>query len=47
LQKIIDAGGGQVGELVESLYPGNIRGTFVYAKDIEGNIVELQSWHKI
>jgi len=47
MQKIIDAGGGQVGELVESLYPGNIRGTFVYAKDIEGNIVELQSWHKI
>ncbi len=46
LQEIIAAGGGQTGEIVEALYPGNLKATFVYAKDIEGNIVELQSWQK-
>lgn len=47
LEEILAAGGGQVGEVVEAVYPGNIKATFVYAKDIEGNIVELQSWEKI
>jgi predicted enzyme related to lactoylglutathione lyase len=47
LKEVLVEGGGQVGEVVEAVYPGNIRATFVYATDIEGNIVELQSWKKI
>lgn len=47
LKTVLEEGGGQVGEVVEAIYPGNIRATFVYATDIEGNIVELQSWMKI
>ncbi len=47
LNEIISAGGGQVGEVAEALYPGGIKATFVYAKDMEGNIIELQSWQKI
>jgi Lactoylglutathione lyase and related lyases len=46
LNEIIAEGGGQVGDIVEAAYPGGIKGTFVYAKDIEGNIIELQSWSK-
>jgi Lactoylglutathione lyase and related lyases len=44
LQKILQEGGGQVGELVKTEYPGQVTATFVYAKDIEGNMIELQSW---
>ncbi|MDD3168862.1 MAG: VOC family protein [Eubacteriales bacterium] len=47
LKEIILEGGGQLGEVVEAAYPDNIKATFVYAKDIEGNIIELQSWQKI
>lgn len=47
LNEVIIAGGGQYGEVVETIYPNNIKATFVYAKDIEGNIIELQSWEKI
>lgn len=47
LQEFIAEGGGQVGEMVEAVYPGPVKATFVYAKDMEGNIIELQSWHKI
>ena len=39
-------GGGQIGELVKVDYPDGRRGTFVYATDPEGNVVELQSWEK-
>lgn len=46
LKEVITEGGGQVGEVVEAIYPGSVKATFVYAKDIEGNIIELQSWHK-
>jgi len=46
LRDIIAAGGGQVGEVVDAVYPGNVRATFVYARDIEGNIIELQSWKR-
>ena len=46
LKKIIEEGGAQVGELIKTTYPNNITATFVYAKDIEGNIIELQSWEK-
>lgn len=44
LQKIKDAGGDQLGEIVNADYPDRVVATFVYAKDIEGNIIELQSW---
>ena len=47
LKEIIAEGGGQVGDVVEAMYPDNVKATFVYAKDIEGNIIELQSWQKI
>ena len=47
LQEVLAEGGGQVGDVVEAIYPNNIKGTFVYAKDIEGNIIELQSWEQI
>jgi predicted enzyme related to lactoylglutathione lyase len=46
LQKIKEEGGGQVGELIKTEYPNHVTATFVYAKDIEGNIIELQSWEK-
>ena len=44
LKKVLEAGGGQIGELVTAEYADGKRGTFVYATDPEGNIVELQSW---
>lgn len=47
LKEIIAAGGGLVGEPAEAVYPGGVKGKFVYAKDIEGNIIELQSWSKV
>jgi predicted enzyme related to lactoylglutathione lyase len=46
LKEILEAGGSQVGEVAEAIYPGDIKATFVYARDIEGNIIELQSWGK-
>lgn len=46
LEQILNEGGSQVGELVRTEYPGHVTATFVYAKDIEGNIIELQSWSK-
>ena len=46
LKKILEEGGSQVGELIKTTYPNNVTATFVYAKDIEGNIIELQSWEK-
>jgi len=42
LQSILREGGGQIGELVEREDADNIVSTFVYATDIEGNIIELQ-----
>lgn len=47
LKKIIEEGGGQVGDVVDAMYPDHVKATFVYAKDIEGNIIELQSWQKV
>ncbi|MEL7656088.1 MAG: VOC family protein [Bacillota bacterium] len=47
LKEVLAEGGGQVGDVVEVIYPNNIRLTVVYAKDIEGNIIELQSWQEI
>ena len=46
LAEIIKAGGSTVGELVTSEYPDGLEAVFVYARDPEGNIIELQSWRK-
>jgi catechol 2,3-dioxygenase-like lactoylglutathione lyase family enzyme len=46
LRKALSEGGGQVGETVRADYPNGVKATFVYAKDIEGNIIELQAWEK-
>ena len=47
LSEIIAAGGGQVGEIVTAAYPNDMEAVFVYARDPEGNIIELQSWRKM
>ncbi|WP_312811004.1 VOC family protein [Sedimentibacter sp.] len=44
LAEIIKAGGSTVGELVSASYPNGKEAVFVYARDPEGNILELQSW---
>ena len=44
LAEIISAGGGKVGELITTVYPNDLEAVFVYARDPEGNILELQSW---
>ncbi len=46
LELMIRAGGSQVGELVTADYPNNTEAVFVYARDPEGNIIELQSWRQ-
>ncbi|WP_077612423.1 VOC family protein [Clostridium sp. Marseille-P2415] len=44
LKKVLANGGSTVGELVHADYEDGRKATFVYATDIEGNILELQSW---
>ncbi len=44
LADIINAGGSSIGALVTAGYPDDMEAVFVYAKDPEGNIIELQSW---
>jgi predicted enzyme related to lactoylglutathione lyase len=46
LERILSAGGGQIGEVVKAEYEDGRKATFVYATDIEGNILELQSWQQ-
>jgi len=46
LAEIIHSGGSTVGELVTASYPNGLDAVFVYARDPEGNILELQSWEK-
>ena len=47
LAGIISAGGSSVGEVVTASYPNGKEAVFVYARDPEGNILELQSWRQI
>lgn len=47
LKENISAGGSSVGELVTAPYPDGLEAVFVYAKNPEGNIIELQSWRKV
>jgi len=44
LIEILSAGGTQVGEVVKTEYEDGRTAVFVYATDVEGNIIELQSW---
>jgi len=44
LEQVEKNGGKSVGELVSQKYPNGKIGTFVYCKDPEGNIIELQKW---
>ena len=43
LKKLLSHGGQVVGEVVRHEFPDGHTATFVYATDIEGNIVEIQS----
>lgn len=47
LAEIVRAGGSSVGELVAAAYPNGKEAVFVYARDPEGNILELQSWRQM
>lgn len=44
LNRLLQAGGGQIGELVRADYANGKKAVFVYATDIEGNIIEIQNW---
>jgi predicted enzyme related to lactoylglutathione lyase len=46
LEKVLERGGGMVGELVQADYADGRKATFAYVTDVEGNIIELQSWNK-
>ena len=45
-QLLLDNGGSLLGKIVTKDYGAAGIGTFAYAKDIEGNIIELQNWRK-
>jgi predicted enzyme related to lactoylglutathione lyase len=44
LELVKEKGGTALGELVTHKFPSGKTGTFVYCRDIEGNIIELQKW---
>ena len=46
LAHILAEGGGKLGEVVTADYPNGLEAVLVYAKDPEGNILELQSWRQ-
>ncbi len=46
LDRLLLQGGSQVGELVQTEVKNAGFLTFVYARDIDGNIIELQHWKK-
>ncbi|MFT3680814.1 MAG: VOC family protein [Ferruginibacter sp.] len=46
LYKVLANGGAQVGEIVETIIPNAGIITFVYARDPDGNIIELQKWKR-
>jgi catechol 2,3-dioxygenase-like lactoylglutathione lyase family enzyme len=45
LKRVLENGGSRVGELVETEVSELGTLSFVYARDIDGNIIELQNWH--
>lgn len=46
LQKVVDHGGSNYGEKIEAEIPGAGFLEAVYARDPEGNIIEIQHWTK-
>jgi predicted enzyme related to lactoylglutathione lyase len=44
LNRVKQYGGSEAGKIVGHDYPGLGKATFVYCRDIEGNIIELQHW---
>ena len=46
LALVLANGGSALGELVHADYADGRRAVFVYARDPEGNILELQSWSR-
>ena len=44
LQRALKEGGMRLGEKVTKEYPDNKLAIFMYIRDVEGNIIELQSW---
>lgn len=46
LDKLLLHGGTQLGQLVETEVKNAGKLTFVYAQDIDGNIIEIQHWKK-
>jgi predicted enzyme related to lactoylglutathione lyase len=46
LQKVLENGGAKYGELVEKQIDGLGLIQVIYAKDPEGNIIEIQNWKK-
>lgn len=46
LEAVVRAGGGTVGERIVTTFPDGRELAVVYARDPEGNIIELQSWRR-
>lgn len=44
LDKVLQNGGSRIGEIVKTEVSNLGTLTLVYAKDIDGNIIELQHW---
>lgn len=45
LEKVLKYGGSTLGEVVDLVVEGVGPITFVYCRDPEGNIIEIQKWH--
>ena len=46
LDSVKKNGGSAIGKITEQKYSDGRTGTFVYCRDLEGNIIELQKWDK-
>ena len=44
LNRVLENGGSRIGEVVETEVSDLGTLSFVYARDIDGNIIELQNW---
>ena len=44
LNRLLQHGGTQLGDLIETEIPNSGHLTFVYGRDPDGNIIEIQSW---
>ena len=44
LNSLLQHGGTQLGDLIETEIPNSGHLTFVYARDPDGNIIEIQNW---